>query len=442
MRTNRRYLVYFAMFLMNAVNYVDRTNLSVAASSIASTFQLSPIQLGYMFSSFLWTYLFCLIPAGLVVDRFGARKVTALALIIWSAGGILTGLASSFFLLLGSRLILGIGEAASYPSGSRIIREWAPKTERGRAAAILNAGAYAGPALGGIFVGWLIAQAGWRGSFLVTGAVGVCLGVFWWILYRTPAQAKWISAEERVLINDSAAPAVATDSAAAKKRASGGLKKLLAEKTMWGLALSQGCAGYTLYLFLTWLPTYFERAHGMNVVKSSLYTAAPYASACVLGIMLGYLSDRLLTSEALARGARRNMIFVILLLGSVVFALPFVDSMWAIVLIISLALTCVSTAMSMNIALTNDLLGDPAHSGVAVGLLILGGNVFGLAAPIVTGYAVAYSGGFTAAFAIAGVLLLLGSLASLTLTRRPILVDRPNPIRGGQPVTSKPASQL
>jgi ACS family glucarate transporter-like MFS transporter len=429
------------MFLMNAVNYVDRTNLSVAASSIASTFQLSPVQLGYMFSSFLWTYLFCLIPAGLVVDRFGARKITAMALIIWSAGGILTGLASSFFLLLGSRLILGIGEAASYPSGSRIIREWAPKTERGRAAAILNAGAYAGPALGGVFVGWLIPHVGWRGSFWVTGAVGVCLGVFWWILYRTPAQATWISAEERVLINDSDTPAAATDSAAKKKPASGGLKKLLAEKTMWGLALSQGCAGYTLYLFLTWLPTYFERAHGMNVVKSSLYTAAPYASACVLGIMLGYLSDRLLTREALARGARRNMIVVMLLLGSVIFALPFVDSMWAIVLIISVALTCVSTAMSMNIALTNDLLGDPAHSGVAVGLLILGGNIFGLAAPIVTGYAVASSGGFTAAFAIAGVLLFFGSLASLTLTRRPILAHRTNPTPGRQLVTSKPAGE-
>jgi ACS family glucarate transporter-like MFS transporter len=141
--------------------------------------------------------------------------------------------------------------------------------------------------------------------------------------------------------------------------------------------------------------------------------------------MLGYLSDRLLTRETLARGGRRNMIFVMLLLGSLVFALPFVDSMWAIILIISVALTCVSTAMSMNIALTNDLLRDPAHSGVAVSVLILGGNIFGLAAPIVTGYAVASTGGFTAAFAIAGALLLSGSLACLTLTRRPILDGLP-----------------
>jgi len=425
MPTNRRYLVYGAMFLMNTVNYVDRTNLSVAASSIASTFQLSPVQLGYMFSSFLWTYLFCLVPAGLLVDRLGVRTVTALALIVWSVGGILTGLASSFLLLLGFRLILGIGEAASFPSGSRIIREWAPKTERGLAAAILNAGSYAGPALGGIFVGWLIAQVGWRGSFVVAGAIGIVLGVLWLMLYRTPAQAKWISLEERTLIDDPSIPESTGKPNSEKRPAPGALRKLLSERTMWGLALTQGCAGYTLYLFLTWLPTYFERARGMNVVKSSLYTAAPYASACVLGIMLGYLSDRLLTRETLARGGRRNMIFVMLLLGSLVFALPFVDSMWAIILIISVALTCVSTAMSMNIALTNDLLRDPAHSGVAVSVLILGGNIFGLAAPIVTGYAVASTGGFTAAFAIAGALLLSGSLACLTLTRRPILDGLP-----------------
>jgi ACS family glucarate transporter-like MFS transporter len=178
-------------------------------------------------------------------------------------------------------------------------------------------------------------------------------------------------------------------------------------------------------LFLTWLPTYFERARGMSIVKSSLYTSTPYASACVLGILLGWLSDRLLSADAQNRGTRRNMIFAMMLLASIVLATPFVESTWAIVAIISIALTCVSTAMSMNIALTNDLLRDPSQAGVAVGLLILGGNLFGLAAPIVTGYALASSAGFTAAFTIAGILLLTGAVASLTLTRSRILTDEP-----------------
>jgi ACS family glucarate transporter-like MFS transporter len=424
MLPKRRYLIYSAMFLMNTVNYVDRTNLSVAASSIAGEFALSSIQLGYMFSSFLWTYLVCLIPAGLAVDRFGARKVTAAALIVWSLGGILTGLASGFFLLLGSRLILGVGEAASFPAGGRIVREWAPRSERGLAAAILNAGAYAGPALGGVFTGWLVAQLGWRGSFVATGATGIVMGILWWLNYRTPAEAAWLSEGERRLIQEDA-PAPAASLAPGHNIAA--LKELLASPTMWGLALTQGCAGYTLYLFLTWLPTYFERARGMSLMKSSWFTSAPYATACVLGIALGWLSDRLLTNEALQRGARRTLVSVMLLLASIVLVTPLVDSTWAIVAIISLALTCVSTAMSMNIALTYDLMQDPAHGGVAVGLLIMGGNVFGLIAPIVTGYAVAWSGGFAAAFTIAGVLLLTGAVTSQTLTRKRIAVGAAMP---------------
>jgi ACS family glucarate transporter-like MFS transporter len=418
MLAKRRYLVYASLFLLNTVNYADRTNLSVAAGSIASTFDLSPVQLGYMFSSFLWTYLFCLIPAGLAVDKFGARAITALALVVWSVGGILTGLASTFFLLLGSRLILGIGEAASFPAGGRIVREWAPRSERGLAASVLNAGSYAGPALGGVFVGWLITHLGWRGSFVVTGLIGVIMGFAWAVLYRTPLKAVWLSEDERRLIREGESAAAPAGAKGTPRR--GAMRTLLASRTMWGLALTQGCAGYTLYLFLTWLPTYFERARGMSIMNSSLLTSAPYATACILGIALGWLSDRLLTPEALSRGARRNMICAVLLLSSVVLITPLMESNWAIVAIISIALTCVSTAMSMNIALTNDLLREQSYAGVATSFLILGGNLFGLAAPIVTGYAVAASGGFAAAFTIAGVLLLAGALASIALTRATI----------------------
>lgn len=420
MISKRRCWIYGAMFLMNTVNYIDRTNLSVAASEIGREFDLSSVQLGYMFSSFLWTYLVCLIPAGLAVDRFGARRVTATALILWSLGGVLTGLASSFLLLLGSRLILGVGEAASFPAGGRIVREWAPRSERGLAAAILNAGAYAGPALGGVWVGWLVATLGWRGSFVVTGALGIALGVLWALAYRSPKDAAWLPEEERRFIRGEDD---AGHTAGARR---GALKALLASRTMWGLALTQGCAGYTLYLFLTWLPTYFERARGLSLMKSSLFASAPYASACVLGIALGWISDRLLSRDSLRRGARRYMVCAVLVVASVILATPLLDSTWAIVAVICVALTCVSTAMSMNIALTNDLLANPSHAGLATSLLMMGGNVFGLIAPIVTGYAVDSAGGFAAAFSIAGVLLLTGAFASLTLTRSPIGSDTPH----------------
>jgi MFS family permease len=415
----KRHFVYLAMFIMNMVNYADRINLSMGAASIADTFKLTPVEMGYMFSSFLWTYLLCVLPAGMVADRFGARNITAAALTIWSVGSLLSGGASTFAQLIGSRLILGIGEAASYPAGGRIIQDWAPRAERGLAAAILNAGAYAGPALGGILVGWLISVAGWRGSFVATGGVGVLLGVLWWLLYRTPEQARWISKDERELLK---ADEANVRKPVAARHSVQTLKALFASKTMWGLAISQGCAGYTLYLFLTWLPAYLERARGLSVVKSGLFTAAPYVCACIFGILLGWLSDAILTHESRSRGARRNLISVMMLCASVVLLIPLVDSTLAIIVIVSIALTCVATAMSMNIALTNDLLRESSSTGLAVATLIFGGNVFGLAAPIATGYAVALSGGFSAAFLISGVLLGVGALVILLMTRAPISI--------------------
>ncbi|MGI4796587.1 MAG: MFS transporter, partial [Janthinobacterium lividum] len=195
----RRLLVYAGIFLMMALCYVDRINLSVAAKSIAATYELSPVQLGYIFSSFLWTYLVCLVPLGMAVDRWGARSVTAGSLLVWSIAGALTGVATTYTGLFASRLALGIGEAASYPAGGRVIREWAPRSERGIAAAVLNSGAYAGLAMGAPVVGWLVAEFGWRESFYVTGGVGALLAVIWFIVYRTPEQATWLDPSERAL---------------------------------------------------------------------------------------------------------------------------------------------------------------------------------------------------------------------------------------------------
>jgi ACS family glucarate transporter-like MFS transporter len=198
------------------------------------------------------------------------------------------------------------------------------------------------------------------------------------------------------------------------------LALLLRSRTMWGLAVAQGCAGYTLYLFMTWLPTYLATTHGFNVLKSSAYSAVPYGAAAVLGLLLGRVSDSYLRRGQLANGGRRKIIATCMVVSSVILAAPFVSSTWFILALISISLTCVSTAMAMNIALTNDLLNDGARAGMAVSILIFGGNTFGLLAPIVTGYAVSATGTFSTAFVIAGALLLAGMTLTLTLTRQPI----------------------
>jgi MFS family permease len=418
MASRKRYYVYAGLFVLMFINYLDRVNLSVAAKPLSESYGLSPIDMGYIFSAFLWTYLLCLIPMGLLVDRFGGRAVTYTTLGLWSLAGIWTGLATSYSSLVASRLVLGVGESASYPVGGKIIREWAPASERGIAAAFLNCGAHAGLCFGSVVVGSLIVEFGWRESFYITGAAGVVLAGLWYLLYRQPERATWLGAAERDFIYENRG---AIASGGAKKlNQLAALRGLLSSPSMWSLALTQGCAGYTLYLFMTWLPSYLVASRGMDVLKSSLFSAIPYGAAALLGLGLGWLSDRLLKRSGVSNSDRRKLIAAMLLLSSVILAAPFVDSIWLIEALISVSLACVATAMAMNIALTADLLTDGRYNGVAISLLIMGGNLFGTAAPIATGYVVAATGGFSGAFFIAGALLLGGAMVITFGAKRPI----------------------
>jgi ACS family D-galactonate transporter-like MFS transporter len=438
MTGRRRYLVYAGTFVMMMLCYIDRVNLSVAARSIAASYRLSPVQLGFVFSSFLWTYLVCLIPLGFAVDRWGARTVTAASLLIWSVAGILTGVSTTYAGLFASRLALGVGEAVSYPAGGRIMREWAPRSERGTAAALLNSGAYAGLAAGAPVVGWIVTVFGWRQSFVITGVAGLLLAVLWYALYRSPETAAWISEAERgKILSDRDASVQHTASGNAPS-----IGSLLRSPSMWGLALTQGCAGYTLYLFMTWLPTYLADSRGMDVMRSGAFAAVPYAAAVPCGMLLGQLSDRMLRRASVASGARRTIIAAALLVSSVILLTPFVSNIWLILALFSISLTCVSTAMGLNIALTNDLLADGRQAATAVSILILGGNGFGIVAPIATGYVVASPLGYSGAFVIAGILLLAGVATALLLTRHPIGAAKstPAPLMAGTTILATPSN--
>jgi len=257
------------------------------------------------------------------------------------------------------------------------------------------------------------------------------VAVLWYLLYRTPEKATWLGGPERDLILRERDAAPIQQNRPEKLWAS--LAVLLRSKTMWGLALAQGCAGYTLYLFMSWLPTYLATSRGLDVAKTGAFTAVPYAAAVVLGLLLGRLSDVFLKRGSLDGGGRRKIIAICLLCSAVILIAPLVSATWVLLVLFSISLTCVSTAMAMNIALTNDLLANGGRAGVAVSVLIFGGNTFGVLAPIATGYAVSATGSFTTAFGIAGLLLLVGTTVILTLTRNPI--DAPT-----KPTTVRPVS--
>jgi ACS family glucarate transporter-like MFS transporter len=269
-----------------------------------------------------------------------------------------------------------------------------------------------------LLVGWLASWLGWRGAFFVAGGIGFVWLAVWLAMFRRPEEARFIGADERARViaeRDAATADLAGPSSPS------GLLVLLQSRTMWGLALTQGCAVYTQYLLLTWLPSYLQATHDLSILRTGLFTSVPYFGAVILSIAVGTVSDRLLRHfGGVGAGARRTMVIISLLIAASILAVPLASGIWMILTLLTLSLTGVASAVSLNIALTNDLLTRPGDAGKAMGILVSGGNAFGLMAPIVTGYVIAATTTYSAAFLIAGFFLVAGATISLTLTREPI----------------------
>jgi ACS family glucarate transporter-like MFS transporter len=415
----RRGWISLFLFTLAMINYVDRVALSVASKPIAEEFGLSKVAMGYLFSSFLWTYLLCLLPMGILVDRFGAKKLNAAGIALWSAATMMTGGAWSFASLIATRLAMGVGEATTFPAGGRVVREWIPAGERGITNAVFLAGTQAGPAVGALLVAWIVSQIGWRGSFVVVGAIGFLWLIAWLVWFDAPERVRWLGEEERRKI---LRERDAETQALAKRTSPSRVLDLLSTRTMWGLALAEGCAVYTQYLFLTWLPSYLQDTRHLTILKTGLFTALPYAGAAILGIGLGRISDRILTHDALGQGRRRSMGVVMMLSSAVILFTPFVEDTWLLLTLFTISLTGMATAISLNFSLVNDLLRNPEDSGKAMAILVIGGNSFGIIAPIVTGHVIQLTGSYNWAFGIAGLLLVTGATLLLTMTRTPIAI--------------------
>ena len=418
--TRRRFWVYFLLFLFNAVCYVDRVNMSLAGHSVAQEFHLSPIALGYLFSSFLWAYVVMMLPSGQLVDRLGVHRMAAIGAAVWSIAQALSGAATGFTTLLLTRLGLGVGEAPTFPVSYRAVRDWAPYKERGRAVGAIQAGSLLGPALAAPAVAWIIQATSWRWSFVATGAVGLIWVVLWSALVSTPERTGWIPEPERQRI---LTERHAGESPPAHDGV--GYRGLLRSPSMWGLAISQGCAVYSLYLYLSWLPDYLETARHLSIMKSGVFTAVPFYAGTLLIVLTNWVGDAALTPATLRSGKRRLVVVACLVLTAMGMLIPFVQSLALVVLLTILPISFSSTATATNAALASDLLRSPADSGRAFAFMVLGGNVFGLLAPIVTGYIVQATGSFTSAFVLAGVLALFGAAVSLLLTQHSLGEETP-----------------
>ena len=410
--THRRYWVFFLLFLFSAIAYLDRVNMSVAGKPIAHEFGLSPIALGYLFSSFLWAYVLMMLPGGRLIDSWGPHVVASVATAVWSTAQMATGIVSSFAAMLIVRLGLGVGEAPFAPISYSSVRLWSPYTERGTAIAAISCGSTLGLALGAPAVGWLIETLSWRWSFIITGAVGFVWIAAWAALISTPEKTGWLPPAERNHILAGRNAGITSPS-----HNSVGYLGLIRCPAMWGLFISQGCLVYTGYLYISWLPNYLQTARHLSILNSGIYTAIPFLISTVVGVVANWAGDKVLTAEAVRGGNRRYLVVLSLLFTAAGLGIPFVQSLAAVITLITIAVSAAHVGPAANGALVADLLRSPGDAGRATAFLVLGGNTFGLLAPIVTGYVVDATGSFNTAFVVAGALALVGAAAALALVR-------------------------
>jgi ACS family glucarate transporter-like MFS transporter len=420
--TRRRVWIGLFLFTLVLINYMDRVALSVAAKPIAAAFALSPATMGYLFSSFLWTYVLCLIPIGMAVDRLGTKRVIGGGIAIWSLATMATGLATGFVPLLATRLVMGGAEATTYPAAIRVIRDWFPQRERGVVTAAFNGGSSAGPAVGALATGLLLTLFDWQTTFLCLGAVGLLWFAVWQVYFAVPEQCGWLDPAERAAI---LAERHGGETVAVTAWRSSSIPHLLRQRTIWGLLLSQSCTVYTSYLLLTWLPSYLQAARDLTQLSTGVFTALPYLVTTALSLLIARVSDRVLSPNAVRGGQRRLFVAGVSMLCTLILLAPSAASAAALMAVMALVLTGSITASAVNLALANDLLRNPRDASRVAGLMVFGGNSCGLLAPIVTGHIIAATGGYTWAFRVAAALAVCSAVVTLTMTRRPIAPETP-----------------
>jgi ACS family glucarate transporter-like MFS transporter len=267
---------------------------------------------------------------------------------------------------------------------------------------------------------------GWRAGFIVAGSIGFLWLVLWLAIFDRPERVSWLSKTELNKILSERDGEIAPKPV---PQVASSLARLLTLRPVWGLFLTQGCMVYGGYMLLTWLPSYMQQAKGLSLMNAGFVSAVPFAAAAVISIVLGHVGDRRLTSAQVHSGHRRWMIAVMLMGPALMLLVPYIDNLYLIVLVLSVAASMGWTASALNFALVNDLVRNPADIGKVTSTTVLGGNLFGIMGPIVTGYVIQMTGSFNATFMVAGALALCGAICTMTLTRQPIEAEGqgPNP---------------
>ena len=410
-----RWLLIWLCFLANAIGYIDRANLAIAAHGIQAELHIGAAQMGLILSAFFWTYAFMQMPAGWVVDRIGVRISLTVAVVWWSIFTMLTGAARNIVHFFGARLMLGLGESATMPSFTKTAFNWFPRRERGLACGIFNSGSVAGNVVSLPLVTTLILIVGWRGAFVVTGLIGLVWALAWWFIYRDPEHYRAVApAEVDALLAERAPP---------PKGAHIPWSSLFRYRSIWGLMIGMFCLNFAIYFFITWFPSYLQEARGFSLARLRWLGMLPGLMGIVGSQGGGYLSDWLLSRGWSRTAARKTCLVGSMLMASSIGLSAVVENTYVCLALFALAYASLSVAGATVWTVVSEMAPTPGHVASIGGINNFAGNLAGIMITTFTGVMLALtSGSFLIPLAVAGGGCVVGALSYL------FLVDRIEPL--------------
>jgi ACS family glucarate transporter-like MFS transporter len=428
-RTNRqsvlppmRYLLVLWLFVLSAVAYLDRTNISIAGPHIRDEFAFDNVHLGWVFAAFLLGYASFQIPVGLLARRLGPRLVLGLGFAWCSLFAVLVALVpphvhGALLILLLVRFGLGAGEAAMYPAASQFVERWFPVCERGKANGLIFAGIGIGAGLTPPLVTMIILHHGWRASFWFSALACAAAGLVWYLAARdTPEEHPLVSDAEKYLIaqqRNLRAPATQQNSKPEVPWA-----KIFGSKSVLALTASYFAFGYVAWLFYTWFFTYMKEGRGFDLKTSAVFTMLPFIALTIGCLSGGVLSDWVAARFGLRMG--RCLVPALSLAASAVLLVvgSGARSPAAAAVILACGVGVIFISQSIFWAVTADIAGE--HVGVVSGIMNMGGQAGGVCTASLTPL-IAKHFGWEMSFVTAASIAALGALAWIVIN--PVRLD-------------------
>ncbi|MBZ6386748.1 MULTISPECIES: MFS transporter [Pantoea] len=422
--TRVRIWILCLILFLSVVAYADRSILSISGSAIKDEFGLSAIQLGLILAAFSWAYVIGQIPGGLLLDRFGAKKVYGVTLALWSVSTIAMGFVGEFaggmtaalVLMFTLRFALGLIEAPSFPANARVVIMWFPSAERGRASSLFSTAQYFAVAIFSPLSGWLVSRFGWEWPFFVLGGIGV-LAVFVWAAYmREPRNHPGVSESELRHIVDGGGLVDIDASHTLQARPPinrAMFKTLLSSRMLWCAYLGQYCTIALSYFFITWFPIYLVQARGMNILDAGFATIAPALFGFLGGISGGYISDMLIKRGWSISWARKTPYIVGMLMAASLIMAAAIPSNVGIIAIMSFAFFGKGVAAGAG---TWTVISDTAPKeavGLAGAIFNGIGNIAGFVTPLLFGVIVGLTGSYSIGLVFVGAHCVVAALLFL-----------------------------